>query len=101
MVSFERSFKRDNTLQEAKPSDTYFPHTLYLDGKDVDALGLKEVEVGDKMVLVSKVEVSSTSISENDKGKKRHSVQLRLLEGEIEKPSKDRKHAEKLFGKQE
>ncbi len=95
MVSFERSFKRDAEVPSKAP-DTFFPHTLFLDGKEVGDLGLKDAEVGDKMVLISKVEVSSTSISENDKGKKRHSVQLRLLEGEIEKPKSN--HAEKLFG---
>ena len=103
MVNFERSFKRDNIEIPSKPSDTFFPHTLHLDMKDVEALGLKDVEVGAKMTLISKVEVSSISIrEENDTSKKRHSVQLRLLEGEIEKPkASSADHAKKLFGSKE
>ena len=85
MVSLKRTAeesKKDGDFPES-PSKDFFPLSLFLNGPEIKKLGLSKFQVGEEHELVAKVKVTSVSVSENSGSKKRESITLTLIEGEV------------------
>ncbi len=93
-VSLKRAREGDSGLVE--PNGPYFPHSLFLDDKDISKLGVGDLKLGDERVLVATIRVTSLSTSEREDEGKDQRMTLDLIEGEVGQPSKSQ--AERLFG---
>lgn len=93
MVSLKQTWDDLDKPSEATSND-YYP-SLYLDEKQVKALGLQNARVGTDMILVAKIHVTSLSESERG-GKKTHSVSVELREARTEAVETD--HEKALYG---
>lgn len=103
MVSLQRTAaesKKDNSDFVGEENKPHFPLSLHLRTAEIDKLGLSGVQVGEEHELVAKVRVTSVSINQRDGSKKRESLELTLIEGEINSDHgpDPQKQAKTLFG---
>ena len=97
LVSMKTSKKEDDSA--ALVSRDPYPLTIYLGSEEVDKLKLAGAEVGDEMMLVAKIKVTSVSSSETLNDDAQRSVTLSVLEAGVEAPSSDGEKADKMFKK--
>ena len=94
-VSLEQKRESNSTAVEL-PNGPIFPHRLHLEDKDIEKLGLADLELGDERELGALVRVTDISSHEDKEDGKRRSMTLVLVEGEITQPI--RSQAERVFG---
>ena len=100
MVSLERTAserKDGNLLAETVDEESFFPLSLYINDPEVKKLGLENFKVGEEHELNAKVKVRSVSVNESDTAPLNTTVELVLMEGEVNSEHPDGK-AEILFG---
>lgn len=73
-------------------SDEYYP-SLYLDGKQVDEMGVESVRVGTEMTMTATVRVSNQSESKDG----HRSVSFEIIEAAVEPKEKKPEPASILF----
>lgn len=73
-------------------SDEYYP-SLYLDGKQIDAMGVETAKVGTEMTMTATVRVSSLNQSKNGQS----SMSFEIIEAGIEPKEKKPDPASVLF----
>jgi hypothetical protein len=81
-------------LEESFPS-------LYLDGAQIDALGLTADDMGEEMVLRARVKLDSFSVGSRPGDAQSRSGSLTVMDGEIEREERKKSNeerAEVLFG---
>ncbi len=98
MVDLKRKPEKDSAVVDA-PREDFFPLSLHLGEQEISKLGVSGASLGDEMVLVATVRVTSLSANEREGGKKFEHMTLDLTEGEIKAPKKDQ--ANILFGKKD
>lgn len=89
MVNMKMSKKEVKNMMPEKVEQPKYPYglCLELDGESLEKLGIKELpDVGDKMMVVAKVEVKSVSQSEYQKGEENKHVSLQITDMELAKP---------------
>ena len=97
LTSLKRSPDKDGDTEV--PSEDFFPLSLHLGEEEITKLGMSGKNIGDEMMLLAKVHVTSISASERPSGRKFESMTLNLIEGIVETPKKDQ--ASILFGKKD
>ena len=100
MVSLKRAPLKGSDISEA-PVESFFPLSLFVNGPEIEKLGLGGMEIGEEHELIAKVKVTSISVNEREGLTKHESVELTLLEGEVNSDhgQSDQEKGEKLFGK--
>lgn len=92
LASLKQKYSDIGTKPTGADSDEYYP-SLYLDEKQIDAMGLDVVRVGTLMTMTATVRVSSVSES---KGGSR-SMSLEIVEAGMEPKKKEPEAASILF----
>ena len=99
MPSLKRKASDDDLLVGGPERDD-FPTKIFLDGDEIEALGISGLKLGDEKTLMAKVKVTSTSANETEGDEKvRRSMTLTFLEAEVEgSTDSEAARAERLFG---
>lgn len=92
MTSLKQKYSETYPSPSGSDDDEYFP-SLHLEGKKLDELGVGSARVGDEMIMVATVRVSSMSES---KGGSR-SMSFEIIEAEIKPKDKQADAASVLF----
>ena len=96
LVSLTRKSSSDEVASEAPVE--FAPVSIHISHEEVEKLGLGKSDVGDEMIFIGAVKVSSVSAHDGGNGPSR-SVTLDVLEGAVEAPPK-KSQADRLFGKE-
>ena len=79
MVSMKRKSGGDSPFLE----EDFFPHSMFLQDEEIEKLGLTGVEVGQEIVMMAMVKVTSVSVREDSDNKKFTSMDLTITEAAI------------------
>ncbi len=98
MVSLAR---KPHTSEEVGIAEDapHFPHSMFLDGDEIDRLGIKDLDIGDKRVM--RVAVKVTDISQHkSEGQKEidRSITLTFIEADISDSKAGDSAAKRMFG---
>lgn len=94
MPSLKRTPDQSSSIL-SESEESYFPHAMYLDDKDIERLSLAGVSLGDEFEMVVTARVTSISTSEDEDSEKRTRMVLTLTEAYQNRGERDR--AERLF----
>lgn len=84
MVSLKRTAAENKKDDKVSMSDRDpFPLSLFISGPEIKKLGLSGFKIGEEHELIAKVKVTSVSLDQSEGGKRRESVTLTLIEGEV------------------
>ena len=99
MVSLKRkpSERDDNLLEATSDKESFFPLSLFISDPEIKKLGLQNFKVGEEHELNAKVRVRSVTIDEREGSPKNQSIELTLLEAEVNSDHRF-SQSERLFG---
>lgn len=92
LASLKQKYSDLGSKPEGADTDEYYP-SLYLDEKQIDAMGLDTVRVGTLMTMTATVRVSSMSESKNGA----RSMSFEIIEAGMVPKDKDPEAASILF----
>lgn len=92
LASLKQKYSELGSKPEGAETDEYYP-SLYLDEKQIDAMGIDMVRVGTLMTMTATVRVSSVSESKNGS----RSMSLEIIEAGMEPKEKEPDAASILF----
>lgn len=90
--SMEVGIDRD---EEDKP---FFPTGLHFGTQEVAKLGLGDLDVGEEVMIVAQLVVTSVSMDKRMNGDQDHSVGFDMMSAEVKMPETFMAAASKLFG---
>lgn len=92
LASLKQTYGDVSSKPAGAESDEYYP-SLYLDEKQIEAMGVETVRVGTEMAMLATVRVSSMSESKNGS----RSMSLEIIEAGLKLKEKEKDAASILF----
>lgn len=92
LASLKQKYSDMPAPSKGSDNDEYYP-TLYLDEKQIDAMGIETSKVGTEMTMTATIRVSSVSDSKNGN----RSMSFEIIEAGIESKEKAPEAANVLF----
>lgn len=89
--------KRQKQYKEIGYNDEIYPLCLYVSDAEVEKLGLEKAQVGDEMIMISRVKVTSVSKNERANDPSHYTVNLEFLEAELKKAPAEKSAADRLY----
>lgn len=102
MIELKRVDKKKETEAVSStpwPNDEY-PVSMYLENDQLGQLGIKNLDVGDEMIITCKVRVTSFSANDTDQGSYR-SARLSVLGMSIGEEAPKKSAAQTLYGEKD
>lgn len=100
MIDLKRVDKKPEQESTALTSDwpqDEYPVTIWLENDQLDQLGVKNMDVGDEMIIMAKVKVKSFAASETNKGSQK-SGSLTVMSMAISPAMAEKSAAQALYG---